>query len=103
MDTTAHQHELLPDVGRTDKTTSWSRRLILLGPLLLMGLFALMLAAPWTRPSALWLLRENHPVEIATALFLVSAGAASVARSRSTSARLSRRLPPAASARSVAR
>jgi hypothetical protein len=79
VDATARQHELLPSAGRTEKA-SWYLWLILLAPLLLVGLFAVMLGAPWTRPSALWLLRENHPVEIATALFLVCAGAASVAR-----------------------
>lgn len=51
---------------------------IALTPLLLVGLFSVFLAIPATRDATMWLLLENHPVEIATFFFLVPAGVASV-------------------------
>ena len=43
-----------------------------------MGLFSVVLAIPVTREAGTWLLLENHPVEIATFVFLMAAGVVSL-------------------------
>lgn len=62
----------------SDTMPSSVRRTIILAPLALVGAFSIVLAIPATRDAAIWLLLENHPVEIATFLFLLPAGFASL-------------------------
>ncbi|MEN8255444.1 MAG: hypothetical protein ABFR33_08240 [Verrucomicrobiota bacterium] len=52
----------------------WLNRLILYTPFFLFAAFTVFLAIPFTRSTALWVLAENHPVELATFVFFLWAG-----------------------------
>lgn len=54
------------------------RQTIAVAPLVLVVATSALLALPITRPAALWMLEENHPVELATFVFLLVAGLVSL-------------------------
>jgi hypothetical protein len=68
--------------------------LVGLAPLVIVGGMALVLAVPATREAGIWLLLEDHPVEIATFGFLVAAGLASLYQAWSSWRRREGRLTP---------
>jgi hypothetical protein len=53
---------------------AWQNRVIIALPFVLFALISILLAAPPTRPAALWLLKESHPVELATFVFFLWTG-----------------------------
>ncbi len=50
------------------------QRAIEVAPLVMMALFAVFLMNPATRPTALWMLKENHPIEVLTFAIALIAG-----------------------------
>ncbi|MEN7973273.1 MAG: hypothetical protein ABFR47_05515 [Verrucomicrobiota bacterium] len=73
----------------TEKYSKQQGRLIRYTPFVLFAFFSVFLALPPTRSTALWLLEENHPVELATFGVFLWAGilgfklAGSIAKNRS--------------------
>lgn len=61
--------------------STWLYRGILVAPVVVVGVDSLLLAVPATRDLATSLHEENHPIEVATFLFLVTAGFLSLVRS----------------------
>ncbi|MBT8046371.1 MAG: hypothetical protein KJN67_04320, partial [Pontiella sp.] len=66
--------------AETYRIPSCIKSAILLLPFILMVLFAILLLLPSTRSVGLWLLQENHPIELGTAFILFAGCAVSMVR-----------------------
>lgn len=61
-----------------------TKNTIILAPIIIMGLCAAFLAIPGSRRATLWMLRENHPVELLTFLVALAGGIVGLVLARRT-------------------